>query len=111
MRGLSVLDRAQSLRRLISEQHLRLATLIIALLDTAIILFAVSVTLFSGSDPATKGLDNAAGWAALVVFLSTAAPALVLVAKRRAPRTALAFALAFPAAIVAFFVVVVATLP
>jgi hypothetical protein len=90
---------------------LRLTTIIIALLDIAVILFAVSVTFLSGSDAATKGLDNAAGWAALALFLLTAAPALVLVAKGRAPRTALAFALAFPVAIVAFFVVVVATLP
>jgi hypothetical protein len=90
---------------------LRLTTIIIALLDTVALLFAVSVTFLSGSDAATKGLDNAAGWAILALFLLTAAPALILVWRRRAPRTALAFAIAFPAAFVAFFVVIVATLP
>ena len=90
---------------------MRLTTIIIALLDTVAFLFAASVTFLSGSDAATKGLDNAAGWAILALFLLTAAPALFLVWRRRAPRTALAFAIAFPAAFVAFFVVIVATLP
>jgi hypothetical protein len=90
---------------------LRLATLIIALFDTAVFLFAVSVTFFSGSDAATKGLDNAAGWAMVALFALTAAPALVLLWRQRAPRTALAFAIAFPAAIVAFIVVIAVTLP
>jgi len=90
---------------------LRLATFIIALLNTAAFLFAVSVTFGSLSDAATKGLDNAAGWAIVVLFLLTAAPALVLVERKAAPRTALALAIAFPAAIVAFIVVIVATLP
>ena len=110
MRSLPVLDRAQGLRRLI-DIALRLATLIIALLDTAAFIFAVSVTVLSGSDPATKGLDNAAGWAIVALFLATAAPALVLLWRGRAPRAALALALAFPAAILAFIAVIVATLP
>jgi len=105
------MDRAAGLPRLISEHALRLATLIIALFDMAVFLFAVSVTFFSGADAATKGLDNAAGWAMVALFALTGAPALLLLWRRRAPRTALALALAFPAAIVAFVVMIVATLP
>ena len=86
MRNLPVLDRAQGLRRLI-DIALRLATLIIALLDTAAFIFAVSVTVLSGSDAATKGLDNAAGWAIVALFLLTAVPALVLLWRGRAPRS------------------------
>ncbi len=94
-----------------AHKRLRLTTIIIALLDTALFLFGVSVTFFSGSDPATKGLDNAAGWAMVALFALTAAPALLLLWRKRAPRAALAFAIAFPAAIVAFIVVIAATLP
>jgi hypothetical protein len=90
---------------------LRLATLIIALLDTLAFLFILSVTIGSGSDAATKGLDNAGSLAIAALFLLTAAPALFLALRRRAPRTALALALMFPAAIVAFVAVIVATLP
>ena len=111
MRELSVLDRTESLRRLIDEHHLRLATIIIALLDTAIFLFAISITFFSGFDPATKGLDNAAGWGMLAFYALTGGAALVLLWRGRAPRAALALALAFPALIVAAVVAIVATLP
>ena len=90
---------------------MRLAAWIIALLDTAIFLFAASITFFSGSDPATKGLDNAAGWAMLAFYALTAGAALVLLWRGRAPRTALALALAFPALIVAGVAVILATLP
>jgi hypothetical protein len=90
---------------------LRLTTLIIALVDTAIFLFAASVTLFSGSDAATRGLDNAAGWGIVALFAITVAPALVLLWRGKAPRTALALVLAPPLVIVAALAVIVATLP
>ena len=90
---------------------MRIATLIIALLDTAVFLFGVSITFFSGSDAATKGLDNAAGWGMLAFYAFTAGAALVLLWRGRAPRTALALALAFPALIVGAVVAIVATLP
>jgi hypothetical protein len=90
---------------------MRLATLIIALLDTALLLFAISITFFSGSDAATKGLDNAAGWGVLLLFAVTAAPALVLWWRNKAPRAALAFALALPVSIVVCVALLVATLP
>ena len=90
---------------------MRLTTLIIALVDTAIFLIATSVTLFSGSDAATKGLDNAAGWGIVALFAVTVVPALVLLWRGKAPRTALALVLAPPLVIVAALAVIVATLP
>ena len=112
MRRLSALDRTVWLQRHQAEiAPLRIATLIIALLDTAVFLFAVSITFFSGSDAATKGLDNAAGWGMLAFYALTAGAALVLLWRGRAPRTALALALAFPALIVGTVVAIVATLP
>jgi hypothetical protein len=86
---------------------LRLATLIISLLDLAAWIFNCSVTFLSGSDQATKGLDNAAGLAVTALYLVTGAPALVLVLKGRAPKTALALALAFPAAFAVLFIALV----
>src|SRR5215831_21201296 len=56
----------------------------------------------SGSDPATKGLDEAAGVTALLLI--TAAPALGLILFGRALKTALTLALAFPAALAALFI-------
>ncbi len=90
---------------------MRLVTWIVALVDTAVFLFAASVTLFSGSDAATKGLDNAAGWGIVALFAVTVAPALILLWRGKAPRTALTLVLAPPLVIVAALAVIVATLP
>jgi hypothetical protein len=90
---------------------MRLATWIVALLDMAVFLFAVSVTFFSGSDAATKGLDNAAGWGIVALFAITVAPALVLLWHGKAPRTALALVLAPPVVIAVGVAAIVATLP
>jgi hypothetical protein len=95
----------------VKDRTLRLATVIIASLDTLVFVGILFATLGSGSDAATKGLDNAAGVAIGALFLLTAAAALFLAARGRAPRIALALALVFPAAIVGFVAVVVATLP
>jgi hypothetical protein len=70
---------------------MRLATLIIALADTALLLYFVSTTYTPGS-----GIDNVAGWGALLMFAVTAGPALVLWWRGKAPRAALNFALALP---------------
>lgn len=51
---------------------------------------------WSQHDPATKGLDEGAGQVVTVLFAITGLPALVLVWRGRAPRTALILALAFP---------------
>jgi hypothetical protein len=68
-------------------------------------------TFGSLSDAATKGLDNAAGFAIVALFLLTAAPALFLSVGQLAPRLALALAIAFPATFVVLLGVIVATLP
>ena len=62
---------------------------------------------FSEPDPATMGLDVAAGWTVTILFLVTGAPAFVLALLGRWPRVALALALAFPAGFVALFVAAV----
>ena len=75
---------------------LRNLTMAVCLLDTLVLACVAFATFWSGSDPATKGLDTAAGVAVTALFALTGAPALVLASIRRAPRTALTLALAFP---------------
>jgi hypothetical protein len=83
---------------------LRTATVIVCLLDAAGWALIAFTTFNSGSDPATKGLDEAAGYIVTVLFLITAVPAVALISFRRAPKTALILALAFPAAFAALFI-------
>lgn len=87
--------------------NIRTVTLAVTLLDSAAWLLVVFGTLFSGSDPATKGLDNGAGIAVTLLFLVTAIPSLFLLYRKRAPRAALTFALAFPAVFILMFAAVV----
>jgi hypothetical protein len=61
----------------------------------------------SGSDAATKGLDQGAGLVVTALFLVTGAPALALALLGRAPVAALIFALAFPIAFAVAFVAAV----
>jgi hypothetical protein len=90
---------------------MRAATLIIGALD-CLVGIGIALALFaSGSDPATKGLDNAAGVLALVTALATGVPALMLWYLRRAPRAALALAIAFPVALIALVVAAAISLP
>ena len=71
-------------------------TIAILALDT-LAWAGVALAMFgSGSDPATAGLDRAAGIAVTALFVLTSVPAFVLTRLRRAPRAALALALAFP---------------
>ena len=77
---------------------MRTATIILCLLDAAAWAVLACTYFFSGSDPATKGFDVAASMIVTVLFLMTAVPALVFALLRRLPKTALALALAFPAA-------------
>ena len=66
-------------------------------LDTLAWAGVALATFWSGSDPATEGLDQAAGVAVTALFVLTSVPAVVLIRLHRAPRAALALALAFPA--------------
>jgi hypothetical protein len=82
---------------------MRTATLVIGGLD-AVVWLAVALALFlSGSDPATKGLDEMAGLLVTGLFLLTGLPALILGWRRATPRLALALAVAFPAAFAVLF--------
>jgi len=86
---------------------LRNATLIVCIVDAVVWIFVAFATFMSGSDAATKGLDEGAGLIVTALFLVTGAPALALVLLGRAPRTALTLALAFPAAFAVLFVAAV----
>jgi hypothetical protein len=86
---------------------LRLATIIVSLLDFVAWVFIVFATFLLESDQATKGLDNVAGMALTALVLVTGAPAIVLALKNRAPRTALTLALAFPATFAVLFIALV----
>ena len=83
---------------------MRLTTIIVCILDAIGWAFIAQKMLLSESDPATMGLDVMAGWAVTIIFLLTAVPAFVLALKRRAPKSALALALAFPVALGALVV-------
>ena len=83
---------------------LRKATVMTCLLDAAVLAVVAFAMFNSASDPATKGLDQAAGYIVTALFLVTAAPAVALVLFGRAPKTALILALAFPAAFAGLFI-------
>lgn len=57
---------------------MRLAVLVLAGLQAALLIIGGFKGLFSGSDPATRGLDQLAGLAALAVAALTVAPAFAL---------------------------------
>ena len=85
----------------------RSTTILVGVVDTVAWVLVAFATFMSGSDPATKGLDQGAGLIVTALFLVTAVPALALAALRRAPLAALVLALAFPVAIAAVFVAAV----
>ena len=87
--------------------NIRIATIVIGLLDAAGCVAVAVGTFNSGSDPATIGFDYAAGVIVTGLFLVSGLPALVMAYLRRAPRTALALALAFPAIFVLLFIAAV----
>lgn len=89
------------------EMTMRITTVLLSILDAAATVFIAVLMFKSGSDPATLGLDVAAGWTVTILCLVTAVPAFVLALFGRWPKIALALALAFPAAFVVMFVAVV----
>jgi hypothetical protein len=82
---------------------MRIAAIIIGLLDALACAIIAVATYNSGSDPATIGFDYAAGVIVTGLFVVTGLPALVLAFIRRAPRTALTLGLAFPAIFILLF--------
>jgi hypothetical protein len=87
-----------------ARTRLRTATITVCLFDAAAWILVALATFMSGSDPATRGLDQAAGVVVTALFLVTAAPAFALILLGRAPVTALVLALAFPAIVAVAFV-------
>jgi hypothetical protein len=86
---------------------MRIATIILSILDAIGWAVVARYTLLSESDPATMGLDVAAGWIVTMLFLVTAVPAFVLALMRRQPKTSLALALVFPVGLAALVVAAV----
>lgn len=89
----------------------RTVTVVVGVVDAIAWAMIAVAALTSRSDPGTKGLDEAAGWAATALFVVTGAPALVLAWQRRAPVTALILALAFPAIFALLLIAVLVALP
>lgn len=89
------------------EMTVRTVAILLGIVDAAVWLLAVVALLMSGSDPATKGLDDAAAAIVTALFLVTGAPALGLAMTGRSPKTALILALIFPAALAVLFVAAV----
>jgi hypothetical protein len=90
--------------RLSVGMTLRTATIIVGLLGAAVWIFVAFAMFGLGSDPATRGLDEAGGYIVTTLFLTAAVPALSLAVFRRAPKTAVTLALVFPVAFAALFV-------
>jgi hypothetical protein len=82
----------------------RVGAIVIGSLDCLAAAALAATFLNSGSDPATKGFDIAAGWATIILLALTALSTFVFSFLRRAPRTALAFSLGFPAGFALLFV-------
>jgi hypothetical protein len=85
----------------------RTITIAVALLDAAGSIVVAVAAYNSGSDPATIGFDYAAGIIVSALFLVTGLPALILTYLKRASRTALILALAFPAIFAILFITAV----
>jgi predicted permease len=75
---------------------MRVLTYILCALDAAITATIMLVLASGIPDPATSGLDSLAGYIVLALCLVTAGPALVLAARNRSPKAALALATSFP---------------
>jgi hypothetical protein len=78
--------------------------MITCLLDGAVWAVVVFAMFNSGSGPATRGLDEAAGYVVTGLLLATTAPAIALSVFGRAQKTALMLALAFLVAFAALFI-------
>ena len=85
--------------------------MVIAVLDAIGWGLAAFNLLITDGDPATRGLDQAGGYAITILFVLTGLPALVLALLNRAPHAALGLALAFPAVFLVLLVAAALMLP
>jgi amino acid transporter len=83
---------------------LRRAAIILCVADTAAVCLLAAVLLFSGSDPATSGLDMLAGLAILGLLALTVLPAALLLWRRKSEKLAFALSLALPVLVVALVI-------
>ena len=81
----------------------RRAALIVCGVDLIVWALLAIIFFLSGSDPAVRDLDVAAGIAVTILFALTAIPAFLLAWSGRAEVLAIGFALAFPMAFVLLF--------
>ena len=86
-------------------------TFVLCLIDLVIWVLILAALLLAGSDPATAGLDTAAGAGVTVLLALTALPAFLLARAHRAPDLALGLALAFPGAFTLLLIGVAVSLP
>ncbi len=103
------MKRVEPVRGPVPTLSLRHIVLAMGLLETAVWALLVYNGLFSGSDPATRGIDHDVAILATGIFASTAAPALLLAVSRKWLRLAFALALAPPASLVAVVLWSIAT--
>lgn len=87
---------------------LRTIVTVFGVLQALVAGLAVANALFSGSDPATRGLDQAAGLLLAGLFLVSGAPALVLAYLNRWLGAALVIAVLPVTAAILFMVVALA---
>ena len=80
---------------------MRIATLLLSILDAAAALFLAVYIFVVLADPMFLGLDMFVGWSTTVLCLVTAVPAFILAFGGRRVKTALVFALAFPVGVAA----------
>jgi hypothetical protein len=85
----------------------RTAAIIVGAADCVAAVAIALALLGSGSDPATKGLDNAAAWLSIALLLASGVPGLVLALLRRAPKFALVLTLGFPIGFILFYIAAV----
>jgi hypothetical protein len=87
--------------------RLRMAAIVLGAAD-CVFAAVVAIALFgSGSDPATKGLNVAAGWLAVILLLVSGLPGLLLALPGRYPKIALALTLIFPVGFVLLLIAAV----
>ena len=89
----------------------RVAAFVICVLDAVGWACVAYATFLTQSDPATKGFDEAEGYVVTILFLGLSGPAFALALQDRAPKAALALALACPTIFLALLIAVILVLP
>jgi hypothetical protein len=83
----------------------RVLTIVVCLLDATVCVLAATTYFAPGSDQG-GAVEYAPGVIIIALYLASGAPALVLAGIGRSPKAALILALAFPAVLSLFFLLV-----